>query len=294
MKRLILLALLCSACTVAVVPSTPPVIISLPTSTQDVIPVETPKKQRADRYNFLLLGGDYRSHRAGTNYGDKTDVMLLVSILMEEPTKITVVQFPRNLYMPVDSFPDMWLFHVYSREGFVGLHYYFQQVFDIDLHGIFYVNMDNFVSLIDGFGGLYLDNLGGTNPIIFDGEQTLAYLRDNANNWDYGVYDAGGRQFKVLYALAEKVKTRFHEDALTTAKDLWGAYGNLLETDLSTFEQIHYLAELAWTIATKEYIVESVRLAEPTVVRGETPLEVRGLVPNENLKSWMMEVLDGQ
>jgi anionic cell wall polymer biosynthesis LytR-Cps2A-Psr (LCP) family protein len=273
---------------VAVVPpATPQVIIPSPspTSTQDVIPVETPKKQQADRYNFLLLGGDYRSHRQ--TGGDKTDVMLMVSVLMEEPTKITVVQFPRNLFVPVDSFPDMWMFHVYSREGFVGLMYYFQQVFDVDLHGIFYVNMDGFVSLVDGLGGLWLNG-------VMDGEQTLAYLRDNANNWNYGVYDAGGRQFKVLYALAEKVKTRFHEDALTTAKDLWGAYGNLLETDLSTFEQIHYLAELAWTIATKEYIVDSVRLAEPVVLRGETPLEVRGLVPNENLKSWMAEVLDGQ
>ena len=291
MKRILLLALLCSACVVALpaipLPATPPVIIPSPslTSTQDVIPVVTPKKQQADRYNFLLLGGDYRSHRAGTNWGDKTDVILLVSVLMEEPTKITVVQFPRNLYVPVDSFPDMWLFHVYSREGFVGLHYYLQQVFDVDLHGIFYVNMDGFISLVGGLGGLWLNG-------VMDGEQTLAYLRDNANNWDYGVYDAGGRQFKVLYALAEKVKTRFHEDALTTAKDLWGAYGNLLETDLSTFEQIHYLAELAWTIATKEYIVESVRLAEPVVVRGETPLSTRGLVPNENLKSWMSSVLE--
>ena len=286
MKRILLLALLCSACVVAVVPPalpTPSVIVPSPTSTQDVIPVETPKKQQADRYNFLLLGGDYRSHRAGTNYGDKTDVILLVSILMEEPTKITVVQFPRNLYVPVEAMEDQWLFHIYSREGFVGLHYYFQQVFDVDLHGIFHVNMDGFVSLVDGFGGLWLN--GG-----MDGEQTLAYLRDNDNNWEHGVYDAGGRQFQVLYALAEKVKTRFHEDALTTAKDLWGAYGNLLETDLSTFEQIHYLAELAWTIATKEYIVESVRLAEPVVVRGETPLEVRGLVPNEDLARWMGSV----
>lgn len=258
-----------------------PTIISSPTSTQEATPVVTPQ-----RYNFLLLGGDYRSHRAGTNYGDKTDVMLLVSILMEDPVKITVVQFPRNLYVPVEAMDDQWLFAVYSREGFTGLHYYFQQVFDVDLHGVFYVNMDNFVTFVDALGGLWLN--GG-----MDGEQTLAHLRDNENNWAHGVYDASSRQFKVLYALVEKVKTRFHEDALTTAKDLWGAYGVLFETDLSEFEQIHYLAELAWTIATKEYIVEAIRLADPVVVRGETPLEVRGLIPNEDLASWMTEVLDG-
>ena len=292
MKRLILLALLLSAC--AVVPPTDAVIFPTDAvvspsleavSTQDVIPVETPKKQRADRYDFLLLGGDYRSHRQ--TGGDKTDVMLLVSILMEDPTKITVVQFPRNLYVPVEAMDDQWLYAVYGNEGFVGLHYYYQEVFGVGLNGVFFVHMDNFVTLVDGLGGLWLNG-------VMDGEQTLEYLRDNANNWDYGVYDVGERQFKVLYALAEKVKTRFRENGLITAKDLWGAYGNLLKTDLSEFEQIHYLAELAWTIATKEYIVESVRLAEPVVVRGETPLEVRGLVPNEDLASWMEETLNGR
>ena len=286
MKRLIIFALLCSACAVVVIPpilpqAVPSVTVLVPTP----LPEASPPVDPPDRYNFLLLGGDHTTHRIGTDYGDKTDVMLLVSILMEDPTKITVVQFPRNLYVPVEAMEDQWLFHVYSREGFVGLTYYFQQVFDVDLHGIFYVHMDNFVTLVDGLGGLWINE-------VMSGEQTLAYLRDNDNNWEHGVYDAGGRQFQVLNALAEKIKTRFHENALVTAKDLWGAYGNLLETDLSEFEQIHYLAELAWTIATKEYIVESVRLAEPVVVRGETPLEVRGLVPNENLKSWMSSVLE--
>ena len=286
MKRLILLALLCSACAVAV---TPPILPATPATilAPTPLPEASPPVDPPDRYNFLLLGGDHTAHRIGTNYGDKTDVMLLVSILMEDPTKITVVQFPRNLYVPVDAMEDQWLFHVYSREGFVGLHYYFQQVFDVGLHGIFFVNMDNFVTLVDGLGGLWVNE-------VLDGEQTLAYLRDNTNNWEHGVYDAGGRQFRVLNALAEKVKTRFHEDALTTAKDLWGAYGSLLETDLSEFEQIHYLAELAWTIATKEYIVDFQRLAEPTLVRGDTPLSMRGLVPAEDLASWMEEVLDGR
>lgn len=290
MRYFLLLLLLCSSCTVAVAPPTPtsvpsPTVAPSPTS----FPQASPPVEALGRYNFLLLGGDYREHRAGTDKGNKTDVILLVSILMENPTKITVVQFPRNLYVPVEAMDDQWLFHVYGREGFAGLHYYFQQVFDVDLHGIFYVNMDNFVTLVDGLGGLWIAGVG-----ILDGEQTLAYLRDNTNNWGLGAYDAEGRQFKVLYALAEKIKTRFRENGLVTAKDLWGVYGGLLKTDLSEFEQIHYLAEMAWTIATKKYTVEHVRLGIPTVLRGETPLEVRGLVPADNLAHWMMEVLDGR
>ena len=175
----------------------------------------SPPAEPPDRYNFLLLGGDYREHRAGTGRGDKTDVILLVSILMENPVKITVVQIPRNLYVPVEAMDNQWLYAVYGREGFVGLQYYFQQAFDVDLHGIFYVNMDSFVYLIDSLGGIWVADEG-----IMLGERTLAYLRDNDNNWEHGTYDAGGRQFKVLYALAEKVKTRFRENGLVTAKDL--------------------------------------------------------------------------
>ena len=286
MKRLILLALLCSACVVApVLPqAVPSTTIPVPTA----IPSPTlPAVEPPARYNFLLLGGDYTAHRAGTNYGDKTDVILLVSILMEEPTKITVVQFPRNLYVPVEAMDDQWLFHVYSREGFVGLHYYFQQVFDVDLHGIFYVNMDGFVSLVDGLGGLWLNG-------VMDGEQTLAYLRDNKNNWGCPEYDCANRQFVVLRALAEKIKTKFHEDPLTTARFLWDVYGGLFETDLSDFEQIHWLVELGWRIATSEYEVEFLKLTESgAVVYGDVPLEVRGWIAKEegSLTSWFKQVL---
>jgi anionic cell wall polymer biosynthesis LytR-Cps2A-Psr (LCP) family protein len=290
--------LLCSACTVAVEPPSATVApLVVPSSTvapsSTPLPQASPPVEAPGRYNFLLLGGDYREHRAGSVYGDKTDVMLLVSILMDTPTKITVVQLPRNLYVPVEAMDDQWLFHVYGREGFTGLHYYFQQVFDVDLHGIFYVNMDNFVTLVDGLGGIWISDPSASVYGTLSGDETLAYLRDNQNNWGSATYDRGHRQFGVLWALTEKVKTRFRENALVTAKDLWGAYGGLLTTDLSEFEQIHYLAELAWTIATKEYIVDFHSLSEQAVVRGDTPLEVRGLIPAVDLAHWITEVLDG-
>ena len=83
---------------------------------QAVLPTATfefePQPQRT---NWLLLGGDYRAHREGTGYGNKTDVIVLVSILETDPIDIVVVQFPRTLYVPVEGMDDQWLSGVWGR-----------------------------------------------------------------------------------------------------------------------------------------------------------------------------------
>ncbi len=124
------------------------------------------------RTNWLLLGGDYRAHREGTDFGNKTDVIVLVSILETDPMDIAIVQFPRNLYLPIEGMNDQWLFAVWGREGWQGLHNYFQRAFGISLQGIHYVNMDSFEKVVDELG--------------MDGTETLAYLRDNENHCEHG------------------------------------------------------------------------------------------------------------
>ena len=61
-----------------------------------------------DRTNWLILSGDYRAHRAETGWGNKTDVIILVSVLETEPLDIALIQFPRNLYVPVRGLEDQW------------------------------------------------------------------------------------------------------------------------------------------------------------------------------------------
>lgn len=276
---------------ITVTPTEYEVISTLPIPpTETPLPDPPPEDPPIDVYNFLLLGGDYRSHREGTGWGDKTDAMMLVSFIMSDPVKIKVIQFPRNFYTEVESFPDMWLFHVYRREGYAGLHYYFQQVFEIDLNGIAYIHMDNFIAFVDQLDGIWLDNA------VRDGEGVLSFLRDNDNNWGCPSYDCGDRQFRVLMALAEKVKTKFGESPLATAEKLWKGYRGIFETDLSEFEQFHWLIELGWRIAESDYRIEFLKLTESEVILyGNTPLEVRGwIAPNpEHLMGWFDWTLGG-
>lgn len=246
------------------------------------------------RWNFVALGGDWRPWRVGTAYGNKTDVMLIMSVLVppktEDPIEITMIQVPRNLYVPT-SLGDYWAFAIYGLFGFDGIHTYMEEVFGIDIIGVGYIHMQNFERLVDSFpgDGLFVEGEG-----VMDGEEVLAYLRDNENSWDYGLYDYEGRHFKVLEALASRFKTEFHENALVTAANLWDNYGELFETDLTNFEQIHWLAELGWFIAVSEYDVVKVRLWEPAIVYGDVPLEVRGwkeATPGY-LKIWIQEVFN--
>jgi len=256
----------------------------LPTVTASPTITPTPTEEPARIYNFLLLGGDWRAHRQGTRYGDKTDVMLLVSIKMEKPARISVVQFPRNFWTPVEAFPDMWLFHVYRREGFIGLHYYFQQVFGMDLDGIFYIHMDNFATLVDDVGGVFI---GGT---IVQGEDLLAYLRDNENNWGCPEYDCGNRQYKTLLALGNAFHRYLRDDPIVAARVFVGRWGGLIETDWSAFDYFVLGAQIAWEVL-QGYEVEFYKLTRSGCIEyGDTPLEVRGWIVSGDVKTWMQEV----
>lgn len=260
----------------------PPLLANTATPLTDP-PQNTSQPEKIEQYNFLLLGGDWREHRRFTQWGRKTDVMLLVQIKMEDPVQFRVIQFPRNLYHPVDSFPDMWLFSIYGKEDFPGLHYYFQQVFDIDLQGIAYINMDNFERFVDDIGGIHY---GAT---VHSGAETLEYLRDNDNNWGCAAYDCANRQFEVLKALAERIKTQFYENAYVTTGLLIDSYGYLFDTDLSAFEQVHWLVELGWQIATSDYVITFDKVTTSGVIYNDTPLNVRGwTIPDlGKLQEWI-------
>ena len=290
MRKLIVIPLLlavtaCSGPPSTEAPTSPPQAPS-PTEVEPPTPANPTTKPAPSataeaapqRTNWLLLGGDYRTHRLGTGWGNKTDVIVLVSVLETDPAKITVVQFPRNLYVPVNSMDDQWLFGVWDNEGWQGLHYYFQEVFDVPLQGIFYINMDNFITLVDDLGG--------------DGEDKLAFLRDNENNWDRGSYDYEQRVFSVTAWLYDAVRDRFFDDPYAAMDLMLDTFGNLIESDLSNVKQYYWLAETASKILRTEKDYRWVQLEEPYIIRGDTPImqneqPVRGMIADTDLKEWM-------
>ncbi len=226
----------------------------------------TPEPQ-PERTNWLLLGGDYRAHREGTGWGNKTDVIVLVSVLETDPMQVTVVQFPRNLYAPF-SMGDVWLFGVWDEFGWQGLHQYFQEVFGVTLQGIHYVDMDGFVRIVDDLGAL--DYGGG--DVLPDGESALAYLRDNENNWGMGSYDAGERVFKVLRGLWEKGIEYFLEDPVAATNIVYSRWGDVFESDLGNIEQLYWLFRLGWRVRESHIQTATVQLEEPYIIRGDTPI----------------------
>jgi len=242
-----------------------------------------------DRTNWLILGGDYRAHRAGTGWGNKTDVMILVSVLETDPLDISVVQFPRNLYVPVRGLEDQWLFAVWGRDGWTGLQLYFQEVFGVALDGIFYTDMDRFE--------IFIDDLGGVAPAGSEkltGAETLVYLRDNHANWGLGSYDAEQRAFGVLSAIWSRGFEYVTSDPIAAASLVLSRWGPLLQTDLDSLRDFYALAELAYRVKTTEQIVRFIQLEEPYIQRGDTPLEIRGMVPSYDLELWMLDCVFDQ
>lgn len=225
--------------------------------------------------------------------GDKTDVILLVSILTTEPTQITIVQFPRNLWVP--QYRDQLLFEVYWQDSFEGIHNYFYDVFGIALNGVAYVDMPNFIKYVDQLGGVEMSREAiGCAPGVpggmgckFDGTQLLAWLRDNDNNWGHGVYDAGMRQHRALVAILDRVYSRF------SSKDFLAAWEffSRVETDLSALQFVD-AAFVGYQALQRGTTIEFARLAAPTIQRGDIPIAPgRAEVATVDLREWMAEVL---
>lgn len=261
-----------------------------PTTTPE--PEPSPTEEGPSRTNWLILGGDFKAHRQGTKYGNKTDVIILVSVLETDPVQVTMIQYPRNLYIEIPEMDNQWLFAVWGREGWEGLHYYWQQAFDVDLNGIFYINMDGFVKLIDDLGGLQMnspEHWRDQNRIM-NGEEVLAYLRDNLNQWGYGTYDREERTLRVMQSISHKVENLITDDFFGLAQVLFTRWHGLVKTDITEIGQLAYLVSIGWQAKTNGYDVKTVQLEEPEIVRGDTPLEVRGMIPSTDLSEWHRSV----
>jgi hypothetical protein len=304
MKTILILGLLLTACIAAPVPDPEEPAFIGPIQTEimatefaptQIPPTSTPEPA-FQRTSWLLLGGDYRAHREGTGWGNKTDVIVLVSVLETDPMQITVVQFPRNLYHPF-SYGDVWLFGVWDEYGWQGLHQYFQEVFGISLQGIHYINMDGFVKVVDEIGGIRVSDGGGAYQL--GGEDVLSYLRDNENNWGMGSYDAQERVFGVLNGLWMRGQSFFLSDPIAATNAIYSRWGDLFESDLGNIEQLYWLFRLGWRVRNADLELNLVQLEEPTIVRGDTLIfqdkqPMRGMVADTDLREWMSEVLNVQ
>lgn len=278
----------------------PPMPVPTPTGTDVPVnepgpsPIPTPEptgtpewEEPPQQLAFALLGGDWRDHRAGTAYGNKTDVSLIVVITMTDPVDILVIQLPRNLYVET-SLGNYWQFAIYRQFGFEGYQLYINEVLNLAVPVVAYIDMEHFIPFVDDvLGEIWLPETG-----VMDGEETLAYLRDNDNNWfNCLYYDCEGRQYLVLAAMSQKLKTKLAESPMSTTEALW-PHRDLFETNIDDYQKLFYLINAAWEVATSDYTIRFERLTQSgTIQYGDTPLEVRGWVESGNIYKWVEEVI---
>ena len=147
------------------------------------------------------------------------------------------------------------------------------------------INMDQWVFLVDDLGGLKVVTASGEAEM--SGDETLLYLRDNDNNWNFGSYDKEERVFRMIEAFWTRGLEYINEDSVSAGQIAFNRWSDLFETDLGSIEQVYWVFELGWKLKSNSTNVTFLQLEEPVIERGDTPLPVRGMIPATDLKIWM-------
>src|SRR3990172_10522299 len=209
MKFLLPIFLLLAACSVQVQPL--PTIVPQAIPTQQVVveaptPVpstQVPEPAAADRWNFLILGIDKAYWRDSDPKRPHTDFMMVVSITSGEVAEVSLVQIPRNTYIPIPNIPDDFAFGMYSEGGLGMIEGWVEQSLGLPLIGSVAMRMDSFITLVDDLGGL---TIGGQH---MDGLEVLTFTRFDL--FERPGFDAEGKYFLVLSALADKMRQKLSD-----------------------------------------------------------------------------------
>src|SRR3990172_9100389 len=122
MKRLLPIFLLLAACSVQVEPQAQAtkeaaqstrvaetVATLMPQTSTPVLPAP-----ESDRWNFLILGIDKAYWRDSDPKRPHTDFMVVASVHdLGEVAEVTLIQIPRNTYIPLPNIPDDFAFCYY-------------------------------------------------------------------------------------------------------------------------------------------------------------------------------------
>jgi len=294
MKPLLPIFLLLAACSVRVQPlstvvpqavATQQVVVEAPTP---VPPTQVPEPAAADRWNFLVLGIDKAYWRDFDPKRPHTDFMMVVSIHdLGEVAEVTLIQIPRNTYVPLPNIPDDFAFGLYSEGGLGMIEGWVEQALGLPLVGAAAMRMDDFITLVDDQGGL---TIGGTH---YNGLELLTWTRFDL--FERPGYDAQSKHFEVLEALADKFRELVLQNmglVLNTIDE----YSELVETDIDRLSVLGFLFNQGLPLLQGKYSVERVRLEDALCYEDipfENPGTTKGLLVCDgiNLHEWVQEAL---
>jgi LCP family protein required for cell wall assembly len=177
---------------------------------------------------ILLLGSDQRPNEGGF----RTDAILMV-MLDSDAKSVSVVSFPRDLWVQVPSLYEMKINQVYELGGFDAIAEMFEANFNIRPDYFVMTNFAGFTQFIDNRGGVdvnvgqsltddcdlpqQVDGDCSVEPGVLhmDGPTALWYVRSRQTTSDL---DRLRREQEVLYALIKKLINFKTIDQLSSIK----------------------------------------------------------------------------
>ena len=261
-----------------------------PTTTTTTLPPPPPWEE-LDRYNVLLLGGDFGVGRTGI----RTDTMITMSIdpdtgeaaFLQIPRNWTQAPLPRGMGVwGCDCYPELinelWIAGEEFPEAFPGpgtpsenaVKGVVSEFLGIPIHNYALVNLDGFAQIIDAIGGVdlyvparivddeYPTLDGGFTRLVIepglqhmDGEEALSYARTRHQDTDY---HRMGRQRCVIEAAMEQMSPT---DLLANFDGIANAIKQTVTTDIP-LDLLPDLVALYPKIDLEEVV--SIRFIPPT------------------------------
>jgi polyisoprenyl-teichoic acid--peptidoglycan teichoic acid transferase len=226
----------------------PPAATPTAKPTPTPIPIDQALLNR--RVTFLLLGTDQNAVREQRHETPLTDSMIVLSVNAAH-TRITTMSVPRDTVDVPLADGTLWrqkLNALYAIQGMHGVRDAFDKLLGAKIDYVIVVNMDDFVRIVDAFGGIDVTVAEAINdPSIgltikagkqhLNGKTALLYSRSRHTTDDFS---RAARQQQVLIALLARFNDpKAKVDVLALISSLVG-----LKTDIPK-EKLPTLAEIA-------------------------------------------------
>jgi polyisoprenyl-teichoic acid--peptidoglycan teichoic acid transferase len=225
-------------------PSPTPILpFELPTDIGPVGDIQAP----SGIVNILLLGSDMREWW-GKGSLFRTDTIIL-AMLNPEKGIVSLVSFPRDLYVQIPGYGQDRINTAWGRGGFKKLASTLEYNFGVKVDHYVLIEFSDFKRIVDSLGGLDVqvgerltDYYRGRQILIKPGLRTmnadmvLWYVRSRKTSNDFS---RNRRQQEVLQALVNKFLSM---DAIKRAPEFYAAYKSSVKTDLSLVDMLPFIS----------------------------------------------------
>lgn len=260
------------------------------------IPPAAKIKMPEGMVNILVLGSDFRP-----DAGFRTDVIVWLAINTKKGT-VSALSFPRDLYVFIPGWEMQRINTAQQHGGFELTQEMFEYNFGIRPDHYIMANFYGFKAVVNSLGGIDVNaayNLTdtcsipdgaptrncsvGPGLIHMDGDLALWYARSRHSTSDF---DRERRAQELIHALFNRMISL---DALTRVPELYQAYSDNVETDLSLTDVLSLLP-LATSLGDASS-VQRYTITPAEVANWVTPEGAMVLVPNpEAIKALILKV----